>query len=86
MPSLQSETPSSGLDKDNRIRVMLVDDSAVIRGFLARILETDRDITIVGSVNNGELAVGLVERVMPDVLVLDIEMPVMDGITAIPLL
>lgn len=65
-------------------RVMVVDDSAVIRGLLTRILEKDPDIKVVASVGNGQMAVASLERSPVDVIVLDIEMPVMDGITAIP--
>ena len=65
-------------------RVMVVDDSAVIRGLLSRALEQDPDIRIVASVGNGELAVNQVRRQPVDVVVLDIEMPVMDGLTALP--
>jgi len=67
-------------------RVMIVDDSAVIRGLLTRALESDPHITIVASVQNGKIAVSTVERQKVDVVVLDIEMPVMDGMTALPLI
>lgn len=66
------------------VRVMLVDDSAVIRGVISRILENDPDIKVVHSSHNGEVAVNSIARVMPEVVLLDIEMPVMDGITALP--
>jgi len=74
------------MPQNKKIRVMLVDDSAVIRGLLARTLEADKDIEVVSSVHNGQMAVGAVARARPDVVVLDIEMPVMDGITALPLI
>ena len=63
--------------------MMLVDDSAVIRGSLARIFENKPDIKIVSSVSNGEMAVSAVEIFHPHVIIMDIEMPVMDGITAL---
>lgn len=66
------------------IRVMLVDDSAIIRGLLSRILNADPDIRIVASVQDGEKALAAVKRDDIDVVVLDIEMPVMDGLTALP--
>lgn len=65
-------------------RVLVVDDSAVIRGMLTRILEADSEIRVVASVGNGEMAIAAAGRHSPDVVVLDIEMPVMDGITALP--
>ncbi len=68
----------------NPIRVMIVDDSAVIRGLTARILEADNEIQVVASVGNGKLAVTNLARYDVDVIVLDIEMPVMDGLTALP--
>ena len=67
-------------------RVMVVDDSAVIRGLLSRALESDPTISVVASVGNGEHALRTIERQDIDVIVLDIEMPVMDGMTALPLL
>lgn len=66
------------------IRVMLVDDSAVVRGLITRMLEAEPDIRVIASVGNGQLAVNGLERAAPDVVVLDIEMPVMDGLTALP--
>ncbi len=71
---------------ESKIRVMIVDDSAVIRGLTKRILESDESIEVVSSVGNGEVAVRAAEQTEIDVIVLDIEMPVMDGITALPLL
>lgn len=68
----------------SRYRVMVVDDSAVIRGLLTRILEADPDIRVVASVGDGQMAVNAVQRTPVDVIVLDVEMPVMDGLTAIP--
>lgn len=67
-------------------RVMVVEDSAVIRGFLTRILEEDGDIAVVASVANGKIAVNTALRHDVEVIVLDIEMPVMDGMTALELL
>lgn len=71
---------------NSKISVVLVDDSGVIRGALGRILESDPSIEIVGSVSNGEMGISVAERKKPDVLILDVEMPVMDGITALPLI
>ena len=63
---------------------MICDDSAVIRGALARILESDPEITVVAKVENGKLAIEQVRGARVDVVVMDIEMPVMDGMTALP--
>ncbi len=67
-------------------RVMVVDDSAVIRGLLARNLETDPAIKVMASAANGEIALKSVVAQDIEIVVLDIEMPVMDGMTALPLL
>ena len=67
-------------------RVMVCDDSAAIRGAIARMLEADPAVRIVARVANGQLAIDELKRTPVDVLVLDIEMLVMDGMTALPLL
>ena len=69
---------------DGPYRVMVVDDSAVIRGLLTRSLEADAAISVVASIANGEQAIAAVTRHDVEVVVLDIEMPVMDGLTALP--
>jgi len=69
---------------EDPIRVMLVDDSAVVRGLITRMLEAEADIDVVASVGNGQLAVSGLARADADVVVLDIEMPVMDGLAALP--
>lgn len=74
----------AGSSQQNTISVMLCDDSAVIRGALARVIESDPSINIVSSVANGELAIQAAARHKPDIVILDIEMPVMDGLTALP--
>lgn len=68
------------------IRVMVVDDSVVVRGLIGRWIDEDPALAVVASHRNGKLAVDDVMRSNPDVVVLDVEMPEMDGITALPLL
>tara|TARA_E500000318_G_scaffold72998_3_gene67643 strand:- start:19239 stop:20426 length:1188 start_codon:yes stop_codon:yes gene_type:complete len=65
-------------------RVMLVDDSAVIRGLFTRFLEADPDVKIVASVGDGQRAIDTLKNNDVEIIVLDIEMPRMDGITALP--
>lgn len=65
-------------------QVMVVDDSAVIRGFLTRWLEEDPEIKVVASANNGIIALRELTRAKPEVVILDVEMPEMDGLTALP--
>ena len=68
------------------IKVMIVDDSAVVRGLVARWIEEEPGLEVVARHANGQLAVEDVERSAPDIMLLDIEMPVMDGLEALPLL
>lgn len=68
----------------NAVRVMIVDDSAVVRGLISRILAEDAEISVVASVSNGQMALTTLERNEVDVVLLDIEMPVMDGMEALP--
>jgi two-component system, chemotaxis family, protein-glutamate methylesterase/glutaminase len=65
-------------------RVMVVDDSAVIRGLLTRSIEKDPLLKVIASVGNGEQAIKALDRHDVEVIILDIEMPVMDGLTALP--
>src|SRR5882672_4515611 len=67
-------------------RVMVVDDSAVIRGLISRWVSTEPDMVVAASLRTGLDAVNQIERINPDVAVLDIEMPELDGISALPLL
>ncbi len=69
-----------------RARVMVCDDSMVIRGAISRMLQADPAVEVVARVSNGQAALDELKRSRPDVVVLDIEMPVMDGMTALPLL
>lgn len=71
-------------NKNNKIRIMLVDDSSVIRGALTHLLEEDPAMEIIASIANGEIAINAAAREQPDIIILDIEMPVMDGLTALP--
>src|SRR3546814_14256539 len=84
MSQAKSVADSADGDPGDPYRVMVVDDSAVIRGLLARALEADPMVKVVASVGNGEVAVKALERHHVDVIILDIEMPVMDGLTALP--
>jgi two-component system chemotaxis response regulator CheB len=68
------------------LRVMVVDDSAVIRGLISRWIEAEPDMVVAASLRTGLDAVNQIERIEPDVAVLDIDMPDMDGISALPLL
>lgn len=67
-------------------RVMVVDDSAIIRGFLCRYLSEDPQIEVVTTANNGAVALRQLDTFDIEAVVLDIEMPEMDGMTALPLM
>jgi two-component system chemotaxis response regulator CheB len=68
------------------IRVMIVDDSAVVRGLVSRWIEEEPGLEVVARHANGRLAVEDVAHSAPDIVLLDIEMPVMNGLEALPLL
>jgi len=67
----------------SQIKVLVVDDSAFMRKAISAMLEKDPMIKVVGTARNGEEALELIRKLDPDVVTLDIEMPVMDGLTAL---
>lgn len=64
-------------------RVLLVDDESLVRRTLKQILSAYRDLELVGEAANGEEAISAVDRLQPDVVVMDIRMPAFDGIAAV---
>ncbi|SDN72834.1 chemotaxis response regulator protein-glutamate methylesterase [Afipia sp. GAS231] len=70
--------------RQEKLRVMVVDDSVVIRGMISRWIGAEPDMEVTASLRTGLDAVNQIERVNPDVAVLDIEMPELDGISALP--
>jgi two-component system chemotaxis response regulator CheB len=78
--------PASSAAAQDPIRVMVVDDAVVVRGLVSRWIDETPGLKTVASVRTGRDAVEQILRVNPDVVVLDIEMPDMDGLTALPLL
>jgi DNA-binding NarL/FixJ family response regulator len=64
------------------VRVVLVDDQALIRTGFKMILETEDDIEVVGEASDGEQAVSMTRSVRPDVVLMDVQMPTMDGLEA----
>jgi two-component system, chemotaxis family, protein-glutamate methylesterase/glutaminase len=69
-----------------RIRVMVVDDAVIVRSLITRWVAEAPDLEMVTAVRNGQEAVNAMERSNPDVVVLDIDMPELDGISTLPLL
>jgi DNA-binding NarL/FixJ family response regulator len=64
------------------IRVLLVDDQSIIRQGLRALLELESDLHIVGEAENGQVALQQVELLHPDVVLMDVRMPIMDGVAA----
>jgi DNA-binding NarL/FixJ family response regulator len=64
------------------IRILLVDDQTLLRRGLAGLLNRNADMQVVGEAENGEQALRLVEELDPDVILMDVRMPVMDGVAA----
>ena len=65
----------------SRIKVMIVDDSAVVRQTVRQALERDAGIEVIAAASDPLFAISHMQRQWPDVIVLDIEMPRMDGLT-----
>jgi DNA-binding NarL/FixJ family response regulator len=71
---------SAGVPERSTIRVMLVDDHALVREGIRQILEKEPDIAVIGEAERGELALELLDSLQPDVVLLDVRMPGMSGI------
>jgi len=65
-----------------KIKILLVDDHAVLREGMRSLLENDKDFEVVGEASNGEEAIALVPRLQPDVILMDIVMPKLNGVEA----
>jgi DNA-binding NarL/FixJ family response regulator len=72
----------ANIDEENMITLLLVDDQSIVRQGLRRRLLLEPDITVVGEASSGEQALELVESLTPDIVLMDVEMPGMNGITA----
>ena len=70
--------------RGSRLRVVLVDDVDDLRLLLRSLFETYSDVEVVGEATDGEEAIVVIEATQPDLVVLDLSMPVMDGVTALP--
>lgn len=70
------------MDATEHIKVLIVDDHRVVRQGLRTFLDLNEDLQVVGEAEDGQSAVALVERLQPDVVLMDLVMPQMDGITA----
>ncbi|WP_454625001.1 protein-glutamate methylesterase/protein-glutamine glutaminase [Bradyrhizobium cenepequi] len=79
-----TSAPARTSTREEPLRVMVVDDSVVIRGMISRWIGAESDMQVTASFRTGLDAVNQLERANPDVAVLDIEMPELDGISALP--
>jgi two-component system, NarL family, response regulator NreC len=70
--------------KDPKIRIMIADDHAILRAGLRMLINAQPDMTVVAEVQNGQQAIEVAKEVKPDVVLLDITMPVSGGLHAIP--
>ncbi len=66
-----------------RIRILIVDDSAVIRSLLRSVVASDNSLEVAGVAADGQSALSSMEALRPDVVLLDVEMPVMDGLSTL---
>jgi len=78
----QAEEASSGEDVTGRVRVLIVDDQALVRTGFRMILDAEEDMDVVGEAANGKEAIGEASRLNPDVVLMDVRMPELDGIEA----
>ncbi len=67
-----------------KLKALIVDDTAVYRRILSDILSEESEIEVVGTASNGEIALSKAQQLKPDLITLDLEMPVMDGLEALP--
>jgi two-component system, chemotaxis family, protein-glutamate methylesterase/glutaminase len=81
VPSLPGTPIISDADE---IRVMVVDDAAIVRSLLSRWVEETPGLRLVAALRNGREAIEQLDHARPDVVVLDVEMPVLDGISTLP--
>ncbi|KRR28409.1 protein-glutamate methylesterase/protein-glutamine glutaminase [Bradyrhizobium retamae] len=79
-----TKSPPPISTRQDKLRVMVVDDSVVIRGMISRWIGAEPDMEVSASLRTGLDAVNQIDRIKPDVAVLDIEMPELDGISALP--
>lgn len=80
---LRQSTPVMTNAPDSRLKVLVVDDSKFIRRVIREIINTDGSLQVVGEAENGAHALELIPQLDPDVITLDINMPVMDGLTTL---
>ncbi len=71
-------------DAGNAIKVIIADDHVLFRAGVKTALGAKKDVRLIGEADNGQQLIHLLKHMQPDVILLDIQMPIMDGITALP--
>lgn len=71
-------------DAGNAIKVIIADDHVLFRAGVKTALSSKKDVRIIGEADNGQQLIHLLKHLQPDVILLDIQMPIMDGITSLP--
>jgi two-component system, chemotaxis family, protein-glutamate methylesterase/glutaminase len=74
------------LSEENLIKVIIIDDSAFMRKSLTLMLESDQEIRVIATARDGNEGIDKISKLKPDIVTLDIEMPVMDGLTALKII
>ena len=78
----QAEAAQAGPGKMQQIKVMLADDHDIMRGGIRSVIEAEEDMRVVAEARNGPEAVTLAQRTAPDVILMDVNMPLMNGVDA----
>ncbi len=74
--------PVAAVERGRNIRVLVTDDHSIMRQGLVRLLQEEPDIEIVGEASDGQAAVDMAGRLKPDVVIMDVSMPRMNGLEA----
>lgn len=82
MKKIETYSVISESSQPEPIKILLVDDQSFARRFISKLIETANHLQIIGTADNGQQAIALVESLQPDVVLIDLEMPEMDGVTA----
>jgi DNA-binding NarL/FixJ family response regulator len=82
VPTANTSSRSRAKDK-KKIRIVIADDHAIFRDGLKKLLSLERDLDVIGEAEDGQQTVELVKKLQPDILLLDLKMPVMNGLAAL---
>lgn len=86
MKKIENYTVVPESNQHQEIKILLVDDQSFARRFISKQIETVNHLRIIGMAGNGQEAIAMVESLQPDVVLIDLEMPEMDGVTAIEII